>query len=593
MGEFYQNIQDEFLRLRKEALSKKEINKISSMFESKIDNLKLIEELSIYHAELEIQNEELQRTQKEAEHLAAKYRRLYENAPIGYFTLSETGRIVDVNLPGAKMLGLERAYVTGLPFLSFLHRDSHFQFQTFLNRTLGGNVQGDCELVLKPPSAEVCIVHLKANVQSEENETTIFCAVIDVSEIRKLEMQLNQNRKAILEYEEKVGLQKQIVENERKLRQMSESLTGVVFRCSFDHFGNKKIDYISPLSQSLWGLEPEEIIKNPSIIDEMLLPRDMDNWVRKIKMSESAGIAWYVQARFRLKSGEIKWVEGRGKPVLDDEIGLVYNGIFHDISEQKNLEMILLDEFSLAKRMQKASLSKDVQEEKFEISTLFSPASHIAGDLYRWFKIDEGKIGVLIIDVMGHGIPSALVNMWLDALIKELIVHYSSPLKVMEGLNIRIHELFLDDNYELQHYATAFYGVIDLDKGEIEYVNAGHPPVILMNKEGQKTELKATAVPLGLFPERPISVQKVTQIAPSRLFLYTDGLFDFFEELSNSDGKHQLLCMLDIKRNLSSKKIIGDLKDLIRQGEFMQKDDICLMIVDLKKLGSISSIEVK
>lgn len=583
MGKFYENIQDEFLRLRKKAISKKEIDGTSSMFESETDDQKLIEELSIYHAELEIQNEELQRTQKEAEKLANKYRRLYENAPMGYFTLSDTGRIIEVNLPGARMVGLERAYVKGLPFLSFVHRDSHFEFHTFLKRTLEGKAHGTCELVLKPPSAGPIIVHLKGNVQTEENEATIFCAVIDVSEIRRMEMQLNQNRRTIQEFEEKAKWQKQIADNERKLRDMSESLTGVVFRCSFDQAGNREIVYLSPLTQSLWGVDEEEIKKNPSILNDMLLPMDRDHWISKIKMSESAGVAWYVQGRFRLKSGEIKWIEGRGKPVLDDEKGLIYNGIFHDISEQKNLEMILSDEFSLAKRMQIASLSKEVQEEKFEVSTLFSPASHIAGDLYRWFKIDDHKIGILIIDVMGHGIPSALVNMWLHALIKELILRNSSPLRVMESLNNRIHELFLEDNYELQHYATAFYGVINLEKGEMEYVNAGHPPVLLMNKEGKITELAATAVPLGLFSDQDMSTKKISQIEASRLFLYTDGLFDFLEELSNSEGKQHLLTMLDMKRNQPSKKIIDDMNDLINQGAFLQKDDICLMIVDLKE----------
>jgi PAS domain-containing protein len=84
------------------------------------DIQKLVEELRIHQVELEMQNEELRRAQLELAEARDRYIDLYDFAPIGYITISETGFILGVNLTGAKMLGIERGRLVGQPFSSFV-----------------------------------------------------------------------------------------------------------------------------------------------------------------------------------------------------------------------------------------------------------------------------------------------------------------------------------------------------------------------------------------------------------------------------------------------------------------------------------------
>lgn len=99
--------EDGILRQKAENLLKKKSFKTTSIH-SEVEALKLIHELQVHQIELEMQNEELMRAEEKAEIAVQKYTELYDFAPSGYFTLSREGKIVELNLKGASMLGKER-----------------------------------------------------------------------------------------------------------------------------------------------------------------------------------------------------------------------------------------------------------------------------------------------------------------------------------------------------------------------------------------------------------------------------------------------------------------------------------------------------
>jgi len=97
------------------------------------ESRKLIQELHIYQTELEMQNEELRRTQQELEAQRDKYSDLYDFAPVGYFTISDKGTVLEANLTGASMLGVERQNLKGEPFPKFITKDMADSFYLAIN----------------------------------------------------------------------------------------------------------------------------------------------------------------------------------------------------------------------------------------------------------------------------------------------------------------------------------------------------------------------------------------------------------------------------------------------------------------------------
>jgi len=110
--------ESEYLRKKAEEVAKKRLS-MREMLPSVPEMMKLIEELEVYQVELEMQNEKLMRAKEQAETATEKYTELYDFAPSGYFTLSKGGKIIELNLSGANMLGKERLRLKKQPVWLF------------------------------------------------------------------------------------------------------------------------------------------------------------------------------------------------------------------------------------------------------------------------------------------------------------------------------------------------------------------------------------------------------------------------------------------------------------------------------------------
>ena len=125
---------DEVLRARAKKILAKPGSELDKIPPTEIQNLVL--ELQIHQVELDMQNEELRRSQGETEAALAKYSDLYDSAPIGYFTFNPQGVILEANLTGVRLLGLERASLMGTPFLPHVVPAFRPEFRVHLKRSL-------------------------------------------------------------------------------------------------------------------------------------------------------------------------------------------------------------------------------------------------------------------------------------------------------------------------------------------------------------------------------------------------------------------------------------------------------------------------
>ncbi len=136
-------------------------------------------------------------------------------------------------------------------------------------------------------------------------------------------------------------------------------------------------------------------------------------------------------------------------------------------------------ELDLAKQVQLSMLSDPIQDENVKISAVYQPSFELAGDLYAWYQISPNRYGVILLDMMGHGISSSLMCMYIYSVLKDTITGICDPEAVVKELNRRMTQLDMPDSL-MNYYFTAIYLVLDTEKQTIEYVNAGHPAGIAL-----------------------------------------------------------------------------------------------------------------
>jgi len=162
----------------------------SSLSPEAKDNL--IHELQVYQIELEMQNEELRKTQLELETSRNRYSYLYDFAPVGYLTMSENGNIEEVNLTLASMLGTDRSSLIGTPFTRLILRDDQDVFYKHWRRILETETSQSCDLRLVKKNGDEFFVHIECMSGKNEgyDSRLIGGAVTDITERKKMDRKL-------------------------------------------------------------------------------------------------------------------------------------------------------------------------------------------------------------------------------------------------------------------------------------------------------------------------------------------------------------------------------------------------------------------
>jgi len=190
-----------------------------------------------------------------------------------------------------------------------------------------------------------------------------------------------------------------------------------------------------------------------------------------------------------------------------------------NLTEQLRLAGLVQQDFLPAKL-------PDTDEVKW--ATIFLPAEWVSGDIYDIVRIDEQHIGFYVADIVGHGMPAALLTIFLkQALVmRETIDHnyrIFSPAEVVKNLNLRMTAQKLS-GYQ---FATCCYCLLNTKTLQLTYSRAGHPYPILIRPGQQPEQLEIRGSLLGIF-EQAEYVQRTIQLQPGdKLLLYSDGAEPF------------------------------------------------------------------
>ncbi|GEM_PF-3033685 len=173
-----------FIERREQAIARMREEEAASISSGdQVDARRLLQELDIYRMELEMMNEELRQSRDETEALLTKYRDVYDFAPVGYFSLNADGKIMQVNLTGAKLLGVERARLIGQQFRFHIPDTSYPSFNAFFKKIFEGDTIEECELMLlQKEGVPSRFVRLEARLSEDRKEC--YLAMIDLTKHR-------------------------------------------------------------------------------------------------------------------------------------------------------------------------------------------------------------------------------------------------------------------------------------------------------------------------------------------------------------------------------------------------------------------------
>jgi sigma-B regulation protein RsbU (phosphoserine phosphatase) len=260
----------------------------------------------------------------------------------------------------------------------------------------------------------------------------------------------------------------------------------------------------------------------------------------------------------------------------------------HEIEErQRQME----DDLALASRLQQTMFqhqphlyrSEDLAAPlPYKLYYRYQPATLVGGDFFHTFAPTDGLIGVLLCDVMGHGVRSALVTAMIRALAETHIRIAGDPGAFLTILNRDLFLLLQQTDDQL--FVTALYLLLDTNDGQVRHAVAGHhDPLQLKRKERSfislTSELSTDGPPLGIVKDFTYGTT-VSPFANGDLFLlYTDGLFEVFSPDGEEFGQERLLttlqelCLLTIPAICD--EIMAKLETFAGKNNF--PDDICLI----------------
>lgn len=247
--------------------------------------------------------------------------------------------------------------------------------------------------------------------------------------------------------------------------------------------------------------------------------------------------------------------------------------LYKQAMDRKSLD----DELSIARRIQQTFLPKGQPKyEGYDIAGVNIPSEAVGGDYYDFIKIVDNQLGIAIGDVSGKGMGAALIMATFRASLKAEIRNNFAIRTILSKVNDLLYE-----SIERQNYVTAVYGVLDIRNHIFTYSNAGHPPPLLVRKNGDVVELTEGGYAIGMFAGSTYKESSIHLQSGDRLLLYTDGVTEALDEVGHEFGLERLTKFIKENSSLGAEetinKLIGEIMSF--KGPERQLDDLTMIMI--------------
>ena len=238
--------------------------------------------------------------------------------------------------------------------------------------------------------------------------------------------------------------------------------------------------------------------------------------------------------------------------------------------ENEKKQLILKKEREIAGEVQKKLFPNNKKIEKY-IFAQNTPAKDVSGDYYDYYQVNDNEIYFILGDVTGKGIKAGILMANAAAVFRSLTKMNSSVAKTALYINNQVK----DSSYQAM-FITAILGRINLEKKEMEFINMGHEPMMVLDQQFNFEYIKSTLPPMGLMPVKDESFFKTTvmDISNKTILIYTDGVTEGYID----EGKELEVTGLEneIKKlnSTSPEKIISHASKILTEKGFTLRDDI-------------------
>ncbi|MFH1371730.1 MAG: GAF domain-containing SpoIIE family protein phosphatase [Planctomycetota bacterium] len=225
---------------------------------------------------------------------------------------------------------------------------------------------------------------------------------------------------------------------------------------------------------------------------------------------------------------------------------------------------------------------KAPQEPGLDIAAMYIPCFDVGGDFYDFLQLDPNRIGIAIADVMGKGIPAAIMTSSFRGALRAYSECHCWPDSLLEIIN-RLNRMACAE-CRPGEFVSLFYGIIDVEKRTITYCNCGHePPALLRNR--QITDLDKGGLVLGVLPKPEYITETVQLQDDDCLLFYTDGLIDAVDFNGEIWGRERLLEAFNKCTHVSAGQLIKNILGYRRRfvGLASQVDDTSMVVVRVTK----------
>jgi phosphoserine phosphatase RsbU/P len=309
--------------------------------------------------------------------------------------------------------------------------------------------------------------------------------------------------------------------------------------------------------------------------------------------------------------GHETWVSTSKLPLRDPNGHIIGTfGLSRDITEKKRAEEKLAalakelreknealeQDLEMARELQQAMLPHryphfphHASEEEIAVRFyhFYQPSMSVSGDFFQVLKLSDTKAGIFICDVMGHGVRAALVASTVSALVGQLRDYLGDPGEFLCRLNRALRST-LEYYSEAPLFASAFYLLADLEKGELRYANAGHPNPLRIHRERDRTDTyplngSKHGPALGLFDDALYPNSQCELSPHDTLLLFTDGLYEVEGPGGDIYDYRRLLEAVSRHRELPAFQLCHEVIEEVQRFSAGRhfSDDACLVAMEV------------
>jgi serine phosphatase RsbU (regulator of sigma subunit) len=267
----------------------------------------------------------------------------------------------------------------------------------------------------------------------------------------------------------------------------------------------------------------------------------------------------------------------RGKEIDEEEIKPRYT---RNITERERLKM----ELEIARKAQLGMLPREIPKfPMLDIAAFMEPAKEVGGDYYDFIQIASDKLGIVIGDVSGKGMPAALYMTLMKGFLQSQTEEQISPEKILSRINRSFYK-----TAERNIFVSVFYCIIDLSKSEMTYARAGHNPTIMLHSANHQTSLLQTeGMAIGLDKgevfDRSLKEETISFNIGDVFLFYTDGLTEGRNKALEEFGEERLMELVNQYKNDSAQEILHKIRKSYNKfvGKKEPDDDLTCLVVKI------------